>query len=167
MTPRVKLSAIEAETIENSPILEGELAIKFRSGTIRCAYLAQDFVDISGAVKYLALAMVKPKAGHMTQLKRVARYLGGVPRKALQYTAPDPSRAHMEVHADSGWAGDTITRRSTSGSDCAGRTTFAQERLNSTKRDWSQKCRMGGVLRTQEERSVRTGSAKACLPTGT
>ena len=81
---------------------------------MRCAYLAQDRVDISEAIKCLARAMSKPKAGHMTQLKRVARYLKGVPRKALQYPAQEPSRAHLEVHVDSDWAGDTATRRSRS-----------------------------------------------------
>ena len=88
---------------------------------MRCAYLAQDRVDISEAIKCLARAMSKPKAGHMTQLKRVARYVEGVPRKALQYSAQEPTRAHMEVHVDSDCAGDT-----------------AQTQLNSTKRDWSQ-----------------------------
>ena len=75
---------------------------------MRCAYLAHDRVDISEAIKCLARAMSKPKAGHMTQVKRVARYLKGVPRKALQYPAV--------------W------------SDCAARTTFAPTQLNSTKR---------------------------------
>ena len=42
---------------------------------MRCAYLAQDRVDISEAIKSLARAMSKPEAGHMTPLKRVARYL--------------------------------------------------------------------------------------------
>ena len=112
-TPRVKLSAIEAEAIENSPTLKGEQATTFRSGTTRCAYLAQDRVDILEAVKCLARAMSKPKAGHMTQLKREARYLKGVPRKALQYTAQKPSRAHLEVHVDSDWAGETVTRSKT------------------------------------------------------
>ena len=51
----------------------------------------------------------------MTQLKRVARYLKGVPRKAQQYPAQEPRRVHLEVHADSDCAGDTATRRSTSG----------------------------------------------------
>ena len=51
----------------------------------------------------------------MTQLKRVARYLKGVPRKALQQPSQEPSSAHLEVHVDSGWAGDTGTRRSTFG----------------------------------------------------
>ena len=102
-TPVVKLSAIEAEAIENSPILDGEQATTFWSGAMRCAYLAQDRVDISAAIKCLVRAMSQPKAGHMTQLKRVARYLKGVPRKSLQYTAKEPSRAHLEVHVDSDW----------------------------------------------------------------
>ena len=82
-TPRVKLSASEAETIENSPIHEGEQATTFRSGTMRCACLAQDLVDISEAITCLARAMSKPRAGHMVQLKRAARYLKGVPRKSI------------------------------------------------------------------------------------
>ena len=57
------MSASEAETIENSPILEGEQATTFRSGTMRCAYLVQYRVDISEAIKCLARAMSKPKAG--------------------------------------------------------------------------------------------------------
>ena len=82
---------------------------------MRCVHLAQDRVDISETIKGLAGAMSKPKAGHMTQLKRVAWYLKGVPRKALQYSAQDRSGAYLEVHGDSDWAGDTIMRRITSG----------------------------------------------------
>ena len=114
-TPTVKLSAAEADAIENSPILEGEQATLFRSGTMRCAYLAQDRVDISETITCLARVMSKPRVGHLIQLKRVARYLKGVPRKAQQYTAQEPSRAHLDVHVDSDWAGDTATRRRTSG----------------------------------------------------
>ena len=87
----------------------------FRSGTMRCANLAQDRADISETIKCLARGMSKPRTAHMMQLKRVARYLKGVPRKAQQYIAQEPSRAHLEVHVDSDWAGDTVTRRSTSG----------------------------------------------------
>ena len=79
------------------------------------------------AVRCLARAMSKPKAGHMTQLKRAARYLKGVPRTAQQHAAPEPSRAHL----DSDWAGDTVTRRSTSGVIVR---RLAQTQLNSTKR---------------------------------
>ena len=42
---------------------------------MRCAYLAQDRVDISETIKCLARVMSKPRAGHMVQLKRVARVL--------------------------------------------------------------------------------------------
>ena len=114
-TPRVKLSATESNAIENSSILEGEQATLFRSGTMRCAYLAQDRADISEAIKCLARGMSKPRTGHMTQLKRVARHFKGVPRKTQQYLAQEKSKAHLEVHVDSDWAGDTVTRRSTTG----------------------------------------------------
>ena len=82
---------------------------------MRCAYLAQDRVDISEAIKCLARGMSKPRTGHMIQLKRVARYFKGVPRKAQQYLVQEKSKAHLEVHVDSDWAGDTATRRSTTG----------------------------------------------------
>ena len=74
-TPRVKLSATESNAIENSSILEGEQATLFRSGTMRCAYLAQDRADISEAIKCLARGMSKPRTGHMIQLKRVGKVL--------------------------------------------------------------------------------------------
>ena len=60
---------------------------------MRCAYLAQERVYISEAVKSLARTMSKPRVGHVTQLKRVARYLKGVPWKAQQYAAQEPYRA--------------------------------------------------------------------------
>ena len=82
---------------------------------MRCACLAQDRVDISEAVKCLARVVSKPRTGHMMQLKRVARYLQRVSRKAQQYPALEPSRTHLEIHVDSDWAGDTVTRRSTTG----------------------------------------------------
>ena len=158
-TPRMKLSACEAETIEDSPILDGKHTTTFRSGTMRCAYLAQDRLDISEAIKCLARAMSKPRAGHTTQLKRAARYMKGVPRTALQYSAQDPSEAHMEVHVDSDWAGTTATRRSTSGSDREQKSTFAQTRFNSSKRYRTQKCGKR-VLHTHKGRMIRTFSAK-------
>ena len=61
----------------------------------------QDRADISEAIKCLARGMSKPRTGHMIQLKRVARCLKGVPRKAQQYPAQEQSKAHLEVHVDS------------------------------------------------------------------
>ena len=86
---------------------------------MRSAHQAQDRVDISEATKCLSQAMSQPKAGHMTQVKRVARYLKVVPRKTLRYPAQEPSKVQLEVHVDSEWdsewAGDPVSRRSTSG----------------------------------------------------
>ncbi|CAK0892249.1 unnamed protein product, partial [Prorocentrum cordatum] len=114
-TPRVKLTATDAEDIEKSAPLEGQEATRFRRGTMRCAYLSQDRVDISESVKCLSQAMARPRAGHMVQLKRLARYLNGVPRRALQYAALDPIGADVIAHVDSDWAGDPVSRRSTTG----------------------------------------------------
>ena len=114
-TPRVKLKATESDAIEKSSILEGEQAILFRSGTMRFAFLAQDRADISEAIKCLAQGMSRPRIGHITQLKRKAMYLKGMPRMAQYYPAQEPSKAHLEVHVDSDCAGDTVTRRSTTG----------------------------------------------------
>ena len=115
-TQRVKLSATESDAIENSPILKGEQATLFRSGTMRCAYLAQDRADISEAIKCLARGMSKPRTGHMVQLKSVARYLKGVPWKAQQYPR-------------------TRTEQSTFGSPCGQR--LGRRHCNASKHDWS------------------------------
>ena len=77
--------------------------------------MGQDRADISEAIKCLARGMSKSRTGHMMQLKHVSRYLKGVSRKPQQYTAQEQSKAHLEVHVDSDWAGDTATRRSTTG----------------------------------------------------
>ena len=87
-TPRVKLSATESNAIENSPILEGEQATLFQSGTMRCAHLAQDRADISEAIKCLARGMSKPRTGHMIQLKRVARFL----KRSGRHSTPHKNR---------------------------------------------------------------------------
>ena len=115
-TPRVKLSATEADAIENSPILEGEQATLFRSGTMRCAYLAQDRADISEAIKCLARGMSKPRTGHMMQLKRVARY--------LKWSAKEGTTVHR-----------TRTEQSTFGSPCGQR--LGRRHCNASKHDWS------------------------------
>ena len=115
-TPRVKLSATESNVIENISILEGGQATLFRSGTMRCAYLAQDRADISEAIKCLARGMSKPRTGHMIQLKRVARYLKGVPKEGTKVPR-------------------TRTEQSTLGSPCGQR--LGRRHCNASKHDWS------------------------------
>eukprot|EP00971_Amphidinium_carterae_P105404 2087273-Amphidinium_carterae.1 len=70
------------------------------------AYLGQDRVDIAETVKCLVRAMAKPREGHMAQLKRLARYL------KVRCCQPE---AAVAAYVDSDWAGDPVTRRSTTG----------------------------------------------------
>ena len=114
-TPRVKKSYDEAVMDEDSPLLEGGGATKFRSALMRAAYLAQDRVDLSEAVKCLSRHMAKPKESHMRELKRLGRYLQANPRRSIVYRAQDRRSAVVRCHVDSDWAGDPITRRSTTG----------------------------------------------------
>ena len=59
-------------------------------------------------------------------------------KEAQQYPSQERSKAHLEVHVDSDWAGDTVTRRSTTGVIVRRGQHFAQTQLNGTKRDWSE-----------------------------
>ena len=95
-TPRVKLNATEPDAIENSSILEGEQATLFRSGTMRCTYLAQDRADISEAIKCLARGMSKPRTSAVETcgevLKRSAKEGTTVPcTRTEQSTFGSPS----------------------------------------------------------------------------
>ena len=86
-----------------------------RSGTMRCAYLAQDRVDIYEKIMSLAREMLKPQSWSHDAIETCGEVLKAVPRKAQQFPGREPSRSHLEVDVDSEWAGDTVTRRSTSG----------------------------------------------------
>ena len=51
----------------------------------------------------------------MEQLKRLTRYLKSRPKCVLQYVRQDSRMARLICHTDSDWAGEAISRRSTSG----------------------------------------------------
>lgn len=114
-TPRVKLSVEEAHDIESSSILSQDESTTYRSATMRAAYLSQDRVDITETVKTLSRAMATPREGHLGQVKRLARYLKGRPRTVLKYIRQSPNTAWIIGYTDSDWAGESVTRRSTSG----------------------------------------------------
>ena len=83
-TPRVR-RAVENEAIRTrSSPLTGALVTTFRSGVMRCSYLAQDRSYIAEAVRVLACNMAAPLAGDLTELKRLARYLAGRRRARLE-----------------------------------------------------------------------------------
>ena len=82
---------------------------------MRVAYLAADRPDISETVKTLSMAMAFPSSGHLALLKRLTRYLIGVPRMAIEYPTQEAKDANIEVVGDSDWAGEISARRSTTG----------------------------------------------------
>jgi hypothetical protein len=111
-TPRVKIGEAELAKIEKSEPLCREEALKFRSGTMRAAYLAVDRPDIAEAVKFLSSAMATPRQEHVVLLKRLIRHLIEVPRLVIKYEA-QAADSPVKVQVDSDWGGELKTRRST------------------------------------------------------
>ena len=99
---------------DNDPALDATWSSKYRQITARCNFLAQDRCDIQYAVKVLAKAMSAPKASDLERLKRLARYLKGRPRYVMHFERQANVYA-LNGFTDSDFAGDTDTRKSTSG----------------------------------------------------
>ena len=89
-------------------------ATSYRRGAARLNYLAQDRPDIAVAANVLARSMARPLVGDEVRLKRVIRYLKSHPRCRLKFVY-QPMPEQVRVLSDSDWAGDIVTRRSTSG----------------------------------------------------
>ena len=109
-TPRLKPDLETHLQAENSKTLERQAATRC---TLRAAHLAQDRVDVSESVKCLSRHMQAPLEGHTVELKRLARSLLGNRCCALVFSRQSTKGAHLQVHADSDWAGDSESRRST------------------------------------------------------
>ena len=100
-------------TEQKDEVLTPEESSRFRSLTMRVGYLALDRPDIAFACKELARAMAKPCRSDWNGLKRLVRYLHGVPRLIGKY----PEQLLQEdftMYTDSDDAGCTKTRKSTS-----------------------------------------------------
>ena len=113
-SPDIKKSADQQALETRSPLLPKEAASEFRSAVMRAAYLSQDRPDISHAVKNLARRLVQPTEASLTDLKRLIRYLIRYPDFAQVFKSQKtPERLVIQV--DSDHAGDTVTRKSTTG----------------------------------------------------
>ena len=87
-----------------------EAASEFRSAVMPAAYPSQDRPDIGHVVKNLETA----GSASLTDLKRLIRYLIRYPNFAQVFKAQKtPERLVMQVGSDH--AGDTVTRKSTTG----------------------------------------------------
>ena len=87
---------------------------KYRSLAARANYLAQDRIDMQHATQELAKGMSDPKEIHWRKMKRLARYLVGRERFSIRYAWRSPTKQAIGM-TDSNWAGDRVSRKSTSG----------------------------------------------------
>ena len=93
--------------------LDRETAWKYRSIVARANFLAQDRPDIRYAVKELCREMSCPKMRSWGALKKLCRYLRGVPRMVQRVPIVGETSEYLEIFVDSDWAGCQGTRNST------------------------------------------------------
>ena len=109
-TPGVKSSFHDLE--EDKP-LEARLHTAFRGSAARANYLAADRLDAQFACKEVCRWMSSPSERAWQALKRICRFLQGLPR--VVYTYPQQTVDDVDVYTDTDWAGCVKTRKSTSG----------------------------------------------------
>ena len=113
-----RLGAKKAKKLElaaNSEFtLSPQDATTYRALAARCNYLAQDRPDISYASKELCREFSVPNLSSFKKLKRLVRYLAGMPRLVYRYPW-QVMPTHLIVSVDTDFAGCQSTRRSTSG----------------------------------------------------
>ena len=109
-TPGIKATFTE---LENDEPLEAKLHTAFRSAAARGNYLSADRIDCQFACKEVCRWMSRPAAHSWKALKRLCRFLNGMPR--LVYVYRQQTATNVDVYTDTDWAGCPKTRKSTSG----------------------------------------------------
>ena len=99
-TPGVRMSHKDVEADE---LLEQRLNTVFRAAVARANYLAADRLDCQYAAKEICRHMASPCKSAWNALKRLCRYLVGLPRMVFKY--PWQSAATIEVYTDTDFAG--------------------------------------------------------------
>ena len=89
-------------------------ATTYRALAARCNYLSQDRPDISFASKELCRELSIPNLSSFKKLKRLVRYLSGLPRLVYHFPFQEAPTC-ADVYTDTDFAGCASTRRSTSG----------------------------------------------------
>ena len=113
-TPRVKHPEKAYFDGQESRILEGSERTLYRSAAMRLSYLGQDRPDLQECSKYLAQKKKEPREFDLTELKRAVPYLRSRPRAVLRFER-QPLPHSLDGWVDSDYAGDVVTRKSTSG----------------------------------------------------
>ena len=88
---------------------------RYRSAVARCNYLAADRFEIAFTTKELCRAMSSPSEEDMASVRRLCRFLRGLPRLVQRIEFEDYSPSTIRAYVDSDWAGCRRTRKSTSG----------------------------------------------------
>ena len=109
-TPGVRASF---EEVERDEPLEPHLFSAFRGSAARANYLAADRIDKQFGAKEVCRWMAKPTQQAWNALKRLCRYLVGLPRLVFRYDFQHAES--VEVYTDTDWAGCPRTRKSTNG----------------------------------------------------
>ena len=109
-TPGAKPTFAE---LENDEELPQKLHTAFRGAAARGNHLSADRIDCQFACKEICRWMSKPSAHSWKALKRLCRFLNGMPR--LVYVYRQQHVNYIDVYTDTDWAGCPKTRKSTSG----------------------------------------------------
>ena len=89
-------------------------ASRFWGLVARVNYLSLDRPDLQFAAKTASQHMAQPKVCDWAKIKRIARYLVKASRTIQKFEWQEkPSQ--ITTYVDSDWAGNKITRKSTSG----------------------------------------------------
>ena len=109
-TPGTRPSTDELE--KDTP-LESRLHTAFRGAAARGNYLSVDRLDCHFACKEVCRWMAHPTMLSWSALKRLGRYLAGLPR--LVYVYREQTVEWLDTYTDTDWAGCPRTRKSTNG----------------------------------------------------
>ena len=109
-TPGVRQSIDE---VAKDQLLEKSSHTAYRGAAARVNYLAADRPDIQFAAKEVCRFMSAPTQSSWNALRRLARYLSGLPRMVFQYKWQEANT--IDVYTDTDWAGCPRTRKSTTG----------------------------------------------------
>jgi hypothetical protein len=99
-------------------LLDREEATMFRALSARANFLAQDRPDVNFSTKELCREFSAPNQKSFLRLKRLVRYLIGLPRLVYRYDFPPKGQQpadSIDLYVDTDFAGCRETRRSTSG----------------------------------------------------
>jgi len=104
---------VSADQVEKDTELPAHLHTAFRGSAARANYLAADRLDCQFSAKEVCRWMSSPTEGSWAALKRLCRYLVGLPRLVYHYRFQEADT--VDVYTDTDWAGCPRTRKSTSG----------------------------------------------------